>query len=84
MFAEVKMDVAERAGAAQETDVVNIDAEVIEVVEEPSRYVASVRFTGLIREDRDGPVAPVDEVWHLVKPTEGKGGWLLAGIQQMQ
>ncbi len=84
MFAEVKMSISERDSASQETDVVRIDAEVIEVVEEENRYVVSVRFTGLIREERSGPEEPIDEVWHLVKPREGKGGWLLAGIQQMQ
>lgn len=84
MFAEVKLGLAERSGAVQETDVVSINADVIEVVEEAARYVVSVRFTGLIREDKDGPVEPIDEIWHLVKPSEGKGGWLLAGIQQMQ
>ncbi|MDP1651402.1 MAG: Tim44-like domain-containing protein [Rhodocyclaceae bacterium] len=84
MFAELKMNIAERGSAAQETDVVSIDAAVIEVVEETARYVASVRFTGSIREDKDGPVEPIDEIWHLVKLRESKGGWLLAGIQQMQ
>lgn len=84
MFAELKMNIAERGSAAQETDVVNIDADVIEVVEEAARYVVSVRFTGLIREDKDGPVESIDEIWHLAKPRESKGGWLLAGIQQMQ
>lgn len=84
MFAEVKMGLAERGGAAQETDVVSINAEVIEVVEEPVNYVVSVRFSGLLREDKEGPVESIDEVWHLVKPRQGKGGWLLAGIQQMQ
>lgn len=84
MFAEVKMGITERGNVAQETDVVNIDADVIEVVEEALRYVVSVRFTGLIRESNDGPVESIDEVWHLIKLRDGKGGWLLAGIQQMQ
>ena len=84
MFAEIKMDFAERHGAGQETDVVTIDAEVLEVAEEATRYVVSVRFTGLVREEKDAAAEPIDEVWHLVKPREGKGGWLLAGIQQMQ
>lgn len=84
MFAEVKMNLSERGATPQETDVVKIDAEVIEVVEEENRYVVSVRFTGLIREDRDTAPEQIDEVWHLVKPRAGKGGWLLAGIQQMQ
>jgi len=83
MFAELKMDISERGDAAQTTDVVSIDASVVEVVEENGRYVASVRFTGQIRED-GSPAESVDEVWHLVKPREGSGGWVLAGIQQMQ
>jgi predicted lipid-binding transport protein (Tim44 family) len=84
MFAEAKMSIEERGPAPQETDVIKIDAEVIEVAEEENRYVVSVRFNGLIREDKNGPEELIDEVWHLVKPREGKGGWLLAGIQQMQ
>ena len=84
VFAEIKLSLAERNGVAQQTDVVTIDAEVLEVAEEPTRYVVSVRFTGLLREEKDAPAAPIDEVWHLVKPREGSGGWLLAGIQQIQ
>lgn len=84
MFAELKMDIAERGNAQQETDVLDIDAEVLEVAEEGDRYVASVRFTGHLREEKDGPIQTVDEVWHLVKPRDGKSGWLLAGIQPLQ
>ncbi|HRF06082.1 TIM44-like domain-containing protein [Accumulibacter sp.] len=84
MFAEIKMAIAERGDAAQETDVVTIEAEVLDVAEEASRYVVSVRFSGLIREDTDAAAEAIDEVWHLVKPRQGKGGWLLAGIQQTQ
>jgi predicted lipid-binding transport protein (Tim44 family) len=84
MFAELKMNIGERGSAPQETDVVKIDADVIEVVEEESRYVVSVRFSGLIREEKDGATEQIDEIWHLVKPRAGKSGWLLAGIQQMQ
>lgn len=84
MFAEIKMSFSERGNAAQETDVVAVETEVIDVVEEANRYVVSVRFTGQIREEKNGPVEAFDEVWHLVKPLSGKGGWLLAGIQQLQ
>lgn len=84
MFAEIKMNFSERGHAAQETDVVAVEADVIDVVEEASRYVVSVRFTGRIREEKNGPVEAFDEVWHLVKPRSGNGGWLLAGIQQLQ
>lgn len=84
MFAELKMDISDRGAAAQETDVVQIDADVLEVVEDATRYTVSVRFTGLIREEKNGPTESVAEIWHLVKPRDGQGGWLLAGIQQLQ
>ncbi|MDP2135523.1 MAG: TIM44-like domain-containing protein [Sulfuritalea sp.] len=83
MFAEARLTIAERAGQTQATDVLAIEADVIDVVEEDTRYVVSVRFTGQIRED-NGPAESVDEIWHLVKPRNGSGGWLLAGIQQVE
>ena len=82
MFAELKMNIEERANAPQVTDVVNINAEVLEVAEEDARYLVSVRFTGQIREEANAPAEAVDEIWHLVKPRAGDSGWLLAGIQQ--
>lgn len=81
VFAELSMQVAERAGA-QSTDVVRVDAEVLEAFDEADRHVVSVRFTGLVREAGDATAQPFDEVWHLVKPASGPGGWTIAGIQQ--
>ncbi len=84
MFAEIKMAIAERNGAAQETDVVQLDAQVIDVAEEAGRYVVSVHFSGQIREERGGPVENFSEIWHMTKPTDGSRGWVIAGIQQVQ
>jgi predicted lipid-binding transport protein (Tim44 family) len=84
MFAEIRMNIAERGNATQETEVVTIDAEVLDVAEEETRYLVSARFTGLIREDKESAAEPVDEIWHLVKPRDGQTGWVLAGIQQVQ
>ncbi|MES2101556.1 MAG: TIM44-like domain-containing protein [Pseudomonadota bacterium] len=84
MFAAVKLDLQERGSGAQTTDVVRIDAEVLDVVSETERQIVSVRFHGLIREDKDGVAGPFDEVWHLVKPADGSREWAIAGIQQAQ
>ncbi len=84
MFAVAKLDLQDRVNAPQTTDVVRIDAEVLDVVAEPERQIVSVRFHGLIREDKDSVTAPFDEVWHLVKPTDGSREWAIAGIQQSQ
>ena len=81
MFAAVRLELQERGPAPQQTDVVKIDAEVLEVAEEATQQVVSVRFHGLIREEQDGAATPFDEVWHLVKPTDGSREWAIAGIQ---
>jgi predicted lipid-binding transport protein (Tim44 family) len=83
MFAAIRLELQDRQGAAQQTDVVQIDAEVLDVAEEADRQVVSVRFHGLIRELREGGAMPFDEVWHLVKPREGSREWAIAGIQQL-
>ena len=84
MFASIRLELQERGSSAQQTDVVKIDAEVLDFATEPERQVVSVRFHGLIREDKDGVAAPFDEVWHMVKPLDGSREWAIAGIQQSQ
>lgn len=83
MFAEIKLMIDERKGAKQETNVVQLDAQVIDVAEEGNRHVVSVHFNGAISED-GGPAESFSEIWHLVKPTDGSRGWVIAGIQQVQ
>lgn len=82
MFAELKMDLAERGGTTQKTEVLSINANVIEVDEDADRYLVSVRFTGVIRDDSGEPDENFNEIWHMMKPITGNQGWVLAGIQQ--
>jgi predicted lipid-binding transport protein (Tim44 family) len=84
MFAEIKMGMSERGAAKQETDVAQLNGEVLDVAEEANRYVVSIRFTGLISEEKGAAPAPFDEIWHMTKPTDNSRGWVLAGIQQVQ
>ena len=83
MLAEIRLNMLERGSAAQETDVVSVDAEVIEVAEDPAFHVVSVRFHGLIREDQEATPQAFDEIWNMTKPRDGSGGWVVAGIQQI-
>lgn len=83
MFAELKMQLAERAGAPNRTDVVRLDADLLGIESGEADHVASVRFWGLVRENEGAPAESFDEVWNLVKPLSGQGGWVLAGIQQL-
>jgi len=81
MFNALKGDVAEHSGV-QQTDVVTLNAALLELVTEGELYWASVRFFGSIREEASAPAEPFEEIWHLRKPVNGSSGWLLAGIQQ--
>lgn len=83
MFAELKMELADRGDSVQKTDVVNINTNVIEVDEDTDRYLVSVRFTGVIRDGSNEPDEAFDEIWHLTKSRLGSSGWVLSGIQQM-
>ena len=82
MFAELKMELAERGTAAQKTEVMTIKAAVMDIDENADRYLVSVRFTGVMRDDSAEPDESFDEVWHLMKSRTGSAGWALAGIQQ--
>lgn len=83
MFAELKLQMDERGVAAQQTDVVTLNGELLEVVSDGQRHIASVRFNGMIREDAGAAAQAFDEVWNLTKPLDGNKGWVVAGIQQL-
>ena len=82
MAAEIQMQFQERNQLAQETDVVQLEAELLDVSTEANRALASVRFSGLIREEANAAPEAFSEVWHLSKPLDGSQGWQIAGIQQ--
>ncbi|MBF6990648.1 MULTISPECIES: Tim44 domain-containing protein [Cupriavidus] len=82
MFAEIKMDLSERGAEVNKTDVVTLEGQLLGIESTPSQHIASVRFSGMIREKAGEAAQPFAEVWNLAKPATGTGGWLLAGIQQ--
>jgi len=83
MFAEMKLELQDRGNAKNETDVVTLDAELLGIETQAYDYVASVKFTGMIKEGGATNPEAFAEVWNLAKPINGQSGWLLAGIQQL-
>lgn len=83
MLTEIERDLDTR-GEHRPTAIVELQAAVLEVKTEGRDHWASVRFTGMLREDDSLLPTPVDEIWNLTKPVDGRSGWLLAGIEQMQ
>ncbi|MGH8756634.1 MAG: Tim44 domain-containing protein, partial [Burkholderiales bacterium] len=84
-FDELSKQIAKRGNDIQKTDIVTLDAEVLEVAIEGNLASASVRFSGLIREAGGAPARPFYEIWN-VRKSLGKPDsvWLLAGIQQVR
>ena len=82
MFEAVKADLAERGDAPQQTQVFGLQAQVLDVADEGHQYVVSVRFLGSVRDEAGAIPEDLDEIWHLAKPKQGMGGWVIAGIQQ--
>lgn len=84
MYAEVKLQIQERGASPSVTDVMAVHAKLLGIETQGVDYLASVKFVGTIRENVDASTESFDEIWNLIKPVSGQGGWLLAGIQQVE
>ncbi|MFY8054575.1 MAG: Tim44 domain-containing protein [Limnohabitans sp.] len=88
MLTEIKNQLAEReanaSGQPNQTDVVMLDAQLLGIEEVGEFYMASVEFSGLIREEPSAGPTPFREVWNMTKPKNGTSGWLVAGVQALQ
>ena len=88
MLQEIKTQLSERevhtGGPANHTDVVMIDASLLGIEDLGNDYMASVEFSGMIKEDPSSGPSPFREVWNMTKPKSGSTGWLVAGVQALQ
>jgi predicted lipid-binding transport protein (Tim44 family) len=83
MFAEISMQLRERDNTPQKTDVLALNAELLEVVNENDHAIASVRMSGQLSEN-NGAAESFAEIWHVQKDLrDDKSVWLLSGIQQI-
>lgn len=80
LIAEVKPELLAR-DADNHTEVVLLNAELLGIEQVSGGHLASVRYSGMLRESRDGEAFRFEEVWNLYKGQDS--GWLLAGIQQI-
>ncbi|WP_054477794.1 Tim44 domain-containing protein, partial [Achromobacter sp. 2789STDY5608615] len=81
LITELKPQLTERGAAPNKTEVVLLNAELLGIETVSDGHLASVRFSGMLREAPGAEAFRFEEVWNLFKPANG--GWLLAGIQQI-
>ncbi len=65
------------------TEVVRLDARLLALEELREAQVASVEFSGLIRERSDAVAAPFRELWLLAHVKAAGTGWKLARVQSL-
>ncbi|MFN3436621.1 MAG: Tim44 domain-containing protein [Acidovorax sp.] len=75
---------AHRGAQPNHTEVVMIEAQLLGIEELGDGYMASVEFSGMIREELSAGPSPFREVWNMTKSKAGNSGWLVAGVQALQ
>ncbi len=88
MLKEIQAQLAEReahtGGPVNLTEVVMIEAHLLGIEDLGNDYMASVEFSGMIREEPSSGPSPFREVWNMIKAKNGSNGWLVAGVQALQ
>lgn len=88
MLKEIQAQLTDRAvhtgGPVNLTEVVMIEAHLLGIEDLGNDYMASVEFSGMIREEPSSGPSPFREVWNMIKPKNGHSGWLVAGVQALQ
>ena len=86
MLTEIKAQIAERdatssVGQMTKTEVVSLEAKLLGIEESYDSHLASVEFSGMIREDVGAQAETFKEVWNMSLSKAANSGWLVAGIQ---
>lgn len=83
LFEELRSLLAERGAAPNHTEVVRIEARLLSVEELRDAQLASVEFSGLIREEVGARVMPFRELWMLARLPGGDRAWRVARVQAL-
>ena len=88
MLGEIRQQLAEReaqsGGQPNKTEVVVLEAQLLGIEDLGSGHMASVEFSGLIKEDQSAGPSPFREVWNMTRAKDSADGWLVAGVQALQ
>jgi predicted lipid-binding transport protein (Tim44 family) len=78
----LKAEIDARGNAVNRTDVVTLDAQLIGFETDVDEQIATVAFTGMLREEQDAAASEINELWIMSRPVSG-GGWVLSGIHNL-
>jgi len=78
----LRAEIEARGNAVNRTDVVTLDAQLIGFETDVDEQIATVAFTGMLREEQDAAAEEINELWIMSRPVSG-GGWVLSGIHNL-
>ena len=82
VYTELRKQMLERGDTTNCTDVLAIQTELLGIEVVAGNYIATVKFTGMIKETENPNEQAFDEVWRLSHPRDKQGDWVLSGIVQ--
>ena len=80
---DLREQLAQRGPGPNRTEVLELQARLLALEEMTEAFVASVEFSGLIRERLDDRAAPFKELWLLANVKAANRGWQLARVQSL-
>src|SRR5699024_8591163 len=80
LLAEISPEIEAQTGNTK-TDILLLNAELMGIEAVAGGHLASIRYSGMIKESANTEAQRFEEVWNLYKTDHS--GWLLAGIQQL-
>jgi len=83
MLQELLAVLGNRVGGPSRTDVITLHAKLLDVEELGAAWLASVEFSGLIRESAEQGAVPFHELWMLAAAKDGARSWRLARQQAL-
>ena len=80
---ELRSQLAERGPGPNHTEVIRVEARLLGVEDLCEAQLASIEFSGLIRERQDASAMPFRELWMLARPQRADAGWQVARVQAL-
>lgn len=83
LLEELRTQLAERGPGPNHTEVVRIEARLLAVEDLLEAQLASVEFSGLIREEQGAHARPFRELWMLARLQGSDRSWRVARVQAL-
>ncbi len=82
LFNELREQIVERGETINTTDVLSIQTELLGIELLGGKYIATVKFNGMIKETTEAVEAPFEEIWCFTQPAGTQDDWVLSTIAQ--